>query len=86
MENLFQIHWQNSDFSIHQVIHDYNQKIFKLAQENSNIKVIDFSGFINQYKQSTLIDWKFYYLSQMALNPKLADDFQDWLVEKMNAI
>ncbi|MBN2088467.1 HAD family hydrolase [candidate division KSB1 bacterium] len=86
LENLFQINWQNSDFSVGRAIHEYNHKLYKLVQEYPNIKVVDFYDFINRYNQSTWIDWKFYYLSQMVINPKLADDFQDWLVAKINAI
>ena len=33
-----------------------------------------------------LIDWKFYFISQMGLSPRLTKDFKAWLSRKMDSI
>ena len=32
------------------------------------------------------MDWKFYFLSQMGLNPRLANDFKAWLAKKLDQV
>jgi FkbH-like protein len=39
---------------------------------------VDFSEFTSRYDAETLINWKFYLMSQTLLNPKLVHDFQQW--------
>lgn len=64
----------------------YNQHLYKLAAENSNLKVIDIAMFFRSMDVSQAIDWRFYYISQMALNPKLAPVFRRWFDRQIDAI
>ena len=48
--------------------------------------MIDFTDFTNRYSCDELIDWKFYYLYQMPLNPRLANDFHQWLNKQQDRI
>ena len=67
-------------------IEDYNTFLYSLAQENTNVKVVDIRRFYQQYPQDEWLDWKFYMMSQMGLNPRLSAAFQQWWKREMDAI
>lgn len=75
-----------SDIRLSQAIEHFNSTAYSLAQEKNNVKVIDFEDFTNRYTLTELIDWKFYYLYQMPLNPKLANDFHQWFTKQQDRI
>ncbi len=86
LEKLHINKWIESDFRIEECIFNFNKKVVELSKKNSNIKIINFSEFLTNYSNKELIDWKFYYLSGVLLNPKLKNDFSNWLKAKLNAI
>lgn len=75
-----------SDIRLSQAIEHFNSTAYSLAQEKNNVKVVDFEDFTNRYPLAELIDWKFYYLYQMPLNPKLANDFHQWFTKQQDRI
>ena len=86
MQNMHFLYHENSNRDIYAAIEDYNHKLFELSETFPNLKIIDFSNFCSRYPVSNLTDWKFYYLSQMQLNPKLIGDFNVWLQKEIDAI
>lgn len=76
----------SGDFIFEEAINEFNSHIIHLAKENRNIKIIDFSEFVSCYKQSDLIDWKYYYTSQLAFSAKLTADFKKWFKQKENQL
>ena len=86
MHNMHFIYHENNNSAINTAIASYNNTLLELSKTCSNLKIIDFSRFCNRYPVSNLIDWKFYYISQMQINPKLASDFNDWLQKEIAAI
>jgi len=86
MHHLHFIYHENSNRTIKAAIENYNNQLFELSETCSNLKIIDFSRFCNHYPLSSLIDWKFYCISQMQLNPKLAGDFNSWLQKEITAV
>ena len=86
MHNMHYIYHENGSHVINSAIAHYNSKLFELAQIYPNLKVIDFARFCRQYPSASLIDWKYFYISQMQLNPRLAGDFSRWLYQEMAAI
>ena len=76
----------SGDFTFEEAINDFNSHIIQLAKEKRNIKIIDFSEFASRYKKSDLIDWKYYYTSQLAFSAKLAADFKKWFSRKENQL
>jgi FkbH-like protein len=86
LEKLHVNKWMESEYRIEESISNFNKKIVELSKNNPNIKIINFGDFISNYSQKELIDWKFYYLSGVLLNPKLKTDFSQWLKTKLNAI
>lgn len=86
---LYQMHYcyvENSNIELDHVIEQYNQSLYSAAQTHRNLKVLDFKAFCQSYSKELLVDWKFYYLSQMQVNPKTATSFQQWFKRQMDAI
>lgn len=86
MQSIYSVDSVVSDHSLTDAIHTYNNALVEISQRYSNVKVIDFSGFTSNYSVSELIDWKYYFISQMAINPKLSKSFQVWFESKIKAI
>lgn len=78
--------YENSNVNVREAVEYYNREIFNLSKENKNVKFIDFDNFLNSYSLGDIIDWKFYYLSKMIINPKLAGSFKIWFEGQINAI
>ncbi|MEI6681680.1 MAG: HAD-IIIC family phosphatase [Bacteroidota bacterium] len=77
---------QTGDFALQEAVYGFNQRIFRLAELNKNIRIIDFSDFTSRFPDSQLVDWKYYFLSKMQLNPKLAVQFQQWFTNQEDSI
>lgn len=75
-----------SDIRLKNAIEYFNNTAHELANKYNHIKVIDFADFTRRYSNSELIDWKFFYLYQMPINPRLANDFQHWYSQQQNGI
>jgi len=86
MHTMHFIYHENGNHTICRAIEDYNSKLIELAKAYSNLKILDFSRFCNNYPSSSLIDWRFYYISQMSVNPKLAGEFNIWVQNEIVAI
>lgn len=76
----------SGDFTFAEAINDFNSHIIQLSKKNRNIKIVDFSEFVSCYKKSDLIDWKYYYTSQLAFSAKLAVDFKKWFLQKKSQL
>ena len=78
LENIFPLRLTGNDTAVAQAVAAFNRHAMQLSVERTNIKWVDFSEFTSRYDASTIINWKYYLMSQMMMNPKLADDFQCW--------
>lgn len=76
----------SGNFSLKEAIDGFNAHVINMAKENKNIKVIDFAEFTLRYKKTELIDWKYYFTSQLAFSAKLAPEFKKWFWQKENQI
>jgi FkbH-like protein len=86
MHNMHFLYRANGNRAVNVAIENYNRKLFELSEIHANLKVIDFSTFCKHYPTTYLMDWRFYYISQMQVNPKLAGDFNIWIEKEINAI
>jgi len=86
LNELYSTRLITGDYKVAKAIAEYNLNIIDLAEQNKNIKILDFSNFTTRYPSSHLIDWKFYFLSKMQLNPKLSIDFKSWFSGQTKAI
>ena len=86
MEALFYVPFTDNDYNVQVAVAEYNRHLYTLAEEYINVKVLDISEFVRNFPVSELIDWKFYFMSQMGLNPKLHKEFKDWFAKKLDSI
>jgi FkbH-like protein len=86
IKDIFTIQSISSDRTIGDAVNDYNSTLYTLASQYGNIKVIDSSHFLERYTSEELIDWKYYFISQMGLNPRLSGAFQEWCTAQIQAI
>lgn len=86
MDILYAVPFTDDDYQLQNAVADYNKALFAIEAEHSNVKVIDITEFNRNYSKTELFDWKFYFISQMGMNPKLHKDFKAWFVKKLNSI
>ena len=86
MELLFAVPFTDDDHRLLSAIARYNESLYALTEQYANLKVIDFSEFACRHPAQELIDWKFYFISQMGLNPALHKEFKAWFSKKMDSI
>lgn len=86
MDILYHVPFTDNDYQLFQAIDEYNSFLYQIEQEHSNVKVIDIREFTRQYSSIDLIDWKFYFISQMGMNPKLSKSFKEWFEKKLEGI
>ena len=67
-------------------IAQYNTVLVDTEREYSNVKLLDITEFTRQYPVSDLIDWKYWFISQMGMNPRLAKPFAEWFAGKLEQI
>ena len=86
MEVLYNVPFTENDYQLNLAVADYNAALYQAESQYSNVKVIDIGEFTRQYPGNELIDWKFYFISQMGMNPKLSKPFKKWFERKMESI
>lgn len=86
LEELVPFNLERSNFLGSTVLASYNEKISRLTGTYSNLKLINFSAFLKNYDVQSLVDWKYYHLSMIQLNPKLASDFKNWMKREIEIL
>lgn len=86
MEDIYAVPFTEDDYAVRTAIEQYNATLFEAEKVHSNLKVFDYSEFTRNYPVADLFDWKFYFISQMGINPKLTKDFQAWWQRKLDSI
>lgn len=76
--NIFPLRLTGDEKAVAESVAAFNRHAMQLSAEQSQVKWVDFGEFTSRYDETTLINWKYYLMSQMMLNPKLANDFQCW--------
>ncbi len=75
-----------ADDPVRKMLNQYNDFIYYLANIKDNIKAIDFNTFKSTYSRDKLLDNRHFFMSQLPVNPKLADDFRKWFLQKIDAL
>lgn len=86
MDVLYNVPFTDNDYQLNQAVADYNLSLYQAESQYNNVKVIDICEFMRKYPAYELVDWKFYFISQMGMNPKLAKPFKAWFGRKMEGI
>ena len=76
--NLFPLRLTGSEAAVADAVAAFNSHASRLAVERPSVKWVDLSEFTSRYDAGTLVNWKYYFMSQTLLNPKLAHDFKQW--------
>ena len=85
MTTLYKVNYVTSDKVIDNAVVEYNQKIQAMSK-NGNVKIVDIKDFCNAFTEEQLIDWKYYFISQMPINPKLASEFIKWFLRQIDIL
>ena len=86
MDVLYAVPFTEDDYQLQSAVSEYNAALYDMERQHSNVKVIDIREFNDRYAKADLFDWKFYFISQMGMNPKLSKDFKAWWDKKLNSI
>jgi len=86
LECIWETNANLSDRRLSQAVEAFNNTAWSLAAERKNIKVVDFGKFLQQYPVCERIDWKYYFISLMIINPRLKGAFGAWLAEQQRAL
>ena len=86
MDILYAVPFTDDDYQLQIAVAEYNNALYVAEESHKNVKVIDITEFTRKYNSAELFDWKFYFMSQMGMNPKLNKDFKAWWDKKMNSI
>lgn len=86
MDIFFAVPFTDGDYQLQAAVAEYNNYLYAAEASHKNVKVIDITEFTRKYNVSELFDWKFYFISQMGINPKLNKEFKAWWEKKMNSI
>ncbi len=86
MHAIFDFNSVIADVRVNDAVIQYNKVLYDIASKHERMKVLNFETFLSHYSRIELVDWKFYFISQMALNPRLAKPFNNWFEHQLNAI
>ena len=86
MDILYAVPFTDDDYQLQAAVAEYNNALYEAESAHKNVKVIDIMEFTRKYNSAELFDWKFYFMSQMGMNPKLNKDFKTWWDRKMQSI
>ena len=75
-----------SGIGLMSAINDYNTTLVQIEKDYPNVKLLDIREFTRQYPATEIIDWKFWFISQMSMNPRLSKAFMEWFSCKLDEI
>ena len=67
-------------------VSDYNAALVQVETDHNNVKLLDIREFTRQYPVNDIFDWKFWFISQMGMNPRLSKPFAEWYQHKLDEI
>jgi FkbH-like protein len=85
MAPIYELNYITTNMVLKNTIIAYNQKIYAMSK-HTNIKIINIREFYYGFSDEQLIDWKYYFLSQMPINPKLAPQFITWFSRQLDVL
>jgi len=83
--SLYAMNYVTSNEVLENSVIEYNQKVYDMAKY-ANVKIIDIRDFYFSFSEEKLIDWKYYFLSQIPINPKLAPQFIKWFSRQLEIL
>ena len=65
---------------------EYNAALVEAEAAHNNVKMLDIREFTRNYPAEEVFDWKFWFISQMGMNPKVTKPFMAWWSRKLDEI
>lgn len=85
LEN-FKNNWQMKNAELSTQITLFNNVFLKqLSTDKINVKILDLNRFFGS-QQYDVVDWKFFFTSQIIINPRLAKSFKKWFASQLKFI
>jgi FkbH-like protein len=85
LDCLFEFKCESASMVVNAAIEAYNAHLYELSRKHLDVKVIDFKSFLVSAGQG-VFDWRFYYISQSLINPKLNASFASWFQKQLDSI
>tara|TARA_B110000027_G_scaffold31387_1_gene34585 strand:+ start:3690 stop:5273 length:1584 start_codon:yes stop_codon:yes gene_type:complete len=79
-------YFAHTNLCLKEAIDKFNEQVIQLSYSNLSVQFVDIDQFFTNYAFSTLIDWKFYYISQILISPKLSKDFNAWFTKRLSGL
>lgn len=76
----------NNGAAVMEAVNRYNSSLLDARKAHSNVEVLDIREFTRNYPSGELMDWKFWFISQMGLNPRLSKPFLEWFGRKIEQV
>ena len=84
-ENAYSVPF-TSGVELMEAVSEYNSMLAQAEADYCNVKLLDFREFTRQYPAEDVFDWKFWFISQMGMNPKVTKPFMEWWARKLDGI
>ena len=86
IERTLKLNFDSSENLIDKFVYDFNSYLYELEKKVPNIKIISINNFYEKYALKDRIDWKYYFLSKMELNPSYLNSFSEWFKNQIKSI
>lgn len=86
LADLYGVKFIGNCFNVYEAISKFNETVIEISRRKSNVKVLDINDFFNLCDRNNIIDWKYYFISQMIINPKLSSSFKKWFQRQLEII
>jgi FkbH-like protein len=86
LERTFKLNFNNSDNRIDKQIFEFNNYLYKLESNSPNIRIIKIQDFYEKFSIKNRIDWKYYFMSKIEINPAYLNSFYKWFENQIRSI
>jgi FkbH-like protein len=86
MYDCYKIQYTLSNRRLENIIDEYNNTLYALADKRSNVKIVNMYAFSKHFGINELIDWKYWFISSMPFNPKISKAFSEWFAHQIAVI
>lgn len=84
--DVFPLQIVGDDLRISEAMDFFNAEARSMAAANSQIKFLDLIPYFRRFPRAEVINWKFYFISQMIVSPAVASGFYSWFCERKSQL
>jgi FkbH-like protein len=86
LQNVADKRWNLKSDDLANSIAAFNEYLTVLQEKNKNVRILNINSFFESEYQLPTVDWRFFFISQMPINPKLGKAFKNWYNRQLNAL